>query len=135
MKKTKETLETEAKVELMTESIVSAIVNNKDLTTKAFKAYLKEESLDEDDETLWDYIENEYYYDIDDSVLKDNTTGQPRDYFGFSGVLNNFAQALSLVNENERLYIHDAIESYKSKLKDKIKKYVLDYVSECIIVE
>lgn len=135
MKKTKETLETEAKVELMAESIVSAIVDNKDISTKAFKAYLKEEGLTEDYETIWDYIENEYYNDIDDTILESNTIGRPRWYFGFSGVLNNFGQALDLVDKDERLYIHDAIESYKDKVKDKIKKYVLDYVSECTIVE
>ena len=135
MKKTKETLETEAKVESMTESIVSAIVDNKDISTRAFKAYLKEEGLTEDDETIWDYIENGYYNDIDDTILESNTTGQPRWYFGFSGVLNNFGQALNLVDKDERVYIHNAIELYKSKLRDKIKKRVLDYVSECTIVE
>lgn len=135
MKKTKETLETEAKVESMAESIVSAIIDNKDLTTRAFKAYLKEESLTEDDETIWEYIENEYYNGIDDTILESNTIGRPRWYFGFSGVLNNFGQALNLVDKDERVYIHNAIELYKSKLRDKIKKRVLDYVSECTVVE
>ena len=135
MKKTKETLETEAKVELMAESIVSAIVDNKSISTKAFKAYLKEEDLTEDDETIWDYVENEYYYGIDDTVLESNTIGRPRLYFGFGGVLNNFGQALNLVDKDERVYIHNAIESYKSKLKDKVKKYALDCVSEYTIAE
>lgn len=136
MKKTKETLEIEAKVESMTESIVSAIVDNKDISTRAFKAYLKEEEgLTEDYETIWDYIENRYYNDIDDTILESNTTRRPRLYFGFSGVLNNFGQALNLVDKDERVYIHNAIELYKSKLRDKIKKYVLDYVSEFIIAE
>lgn len=135
MKKTKETLETEAKVELMAESIVSAIVDNKDISTKAFKAYLKEEDLTEDDETIWDYVENNYYYGIDDTVLESNTTRKPRLYFGFSGVLNNFGQALNLVDKDERVYIYNAIELYKSKLRDKIKKRVLDYVSEYTIAE
>lgn len=135
MKKTKETLEIEAKVESMTESIVSAIVDNKDISTRAFKAYLKEEGLTEDDETIWDYIENGYYNGIDDTILESNTTGKPRLYFGFSGVLNNFGQALNLVDKDERVYIHNAIELYKSKLRDKIKKHVLDYVSEFTIAE
>ena len=135
MKKTKETLETEAKVESMTESIVSAIVDNKDLTTRAFKAYLKEEGLTEDDETIWEYIENGYYNNIDDTILESNTIGRPRQYFGFGGVLNNFGQALNLVDKDERVYIHNAIELYKSKLRDKIKKRVLDYVSEFTIAE
>lgn len=131
MKKTKETLETEAKVELMAESIVSAIVDNKDISTKAFKAYLKEESLDEDDETLWDYVENEYYYDIDDSVLKSNTTGQSKTYFGFSGVLGNFEQALSLVDKKEQKHIIEAIAQCRNKIKDKVKQYALGLVADC----
>ena len=135
MKKTKETLETEAKVESMTESIVSAIVDNRDLTTRAFKAYLKEEGLTEDDETIWEYIENKYYHGIDDTILESNTTGRSRWYFGFGGVLNNFGQALNLVDKDERVYIHNAIELHKSKLRDKIKKYALDYVSEFTIAE
>lgn len=135
MKKTKETLETEAKVELMAESIVSAIIDNKDISTKAFKAYLKEEDLTEDDETIWDYVENEYYYDIDDSVLKSNTTGQPKNYFGFSGVLGNFEQALSLVDKKEQKHIIEAIVQCKNKIKDKVKQYALGLVADCEPIE
>ena len=119
----------------MTESIVSAIVDNKSISTKAFKAYLKEEDLIEDDETIWEYIENEYYYGIDDTVLESNTIGRPRCYFGFGGLLNNFGQALSLVDKDEQKRIIEAITLYRNKIKDKVKKYALGYVSECTVVE